>query len=287
MRVPGRALRDWLLVSARTGEPNPAIRTGAKPGEREGRLSQAGHLVLASVVVFLACSGLVFARKEAQVRLQRLAYCHRDAIGLQQTKTPGASILVVLAKALPSATSLQRQRLTQQATELVALYRYHCRSMQVISANYQSLVCVANGSAMVSATMLALLGVHGLKGEVAWPFTVLLASAFTLGLAVVSIQTFNLNDNLKASRALYEQTIGLARTFATSIANQQYTGETKVLSLLDRRDLSLFIRLIDQQLRSVDTPTFVMNDNFASKEALVLLRKASPSESSPPSVGRD
>ena len=264
------------MVSAKAAEPIPATRTGEKPGRRDGRLSQAGHLVLASAVVFLACSGLVIARREAQIRIQKLAYCHRETIERLPTKTRTASNLAALAQALPSATFLQRQRLTQQATELVALYRYHCRSMQIISANYQSLVSVANGSAMVSATMVALLRVHGLKGDIAWPFTVLVASAFTLGLALVSIQTFSLNDNLKTSRNLYEQTIALTRSFATSIANQQYTARGRTLSLLDRHELGLFISTIDQQLSSVDVPTFVMNGNFASKEARLLLKKTPP-----------
>lgn len=275
------------MVSAKAAEPIPVTRTGQKPERRDGRLSQAGHLVLASSVVFLACSGLVIARKEAQTRLQRLAYCQREAIGPQPTQASAASNLTELAEALPSATFLQRQRLTQQAAELIALYRYHCRSMQIISANYQSLVSVANGSAMVSATMVALLSVHGLKGEVAWPFTVLVASAFSLGLAVASIQTFSLNDNLKTSRTLYEQTIAFTRGFATSIANQEYAGQGRTLSLLDRHELGLFISTIDQQLSSVDVPTFLMNDNFAAKEALLLLNKTPPNPSPPQEEGRD
>jgi hypothetical protein len=159
--------------------------------------------------------------------------------------------------------------------------------MQIISANYQSLVSVANASAMVSATMVALLSVHGLKGDIAWPFTVLVASTFTLGLAVVSIQTFSLNDNLKTSRNLYEQTIALTRSFATSIANQQYTAQGRTLSLLDLHELGLFIRSIDQQLSSVNVPTFLMNDNFASKEALLLLKKTPPNAAPPQEERRD
>lgn len=287
VKAPGQALRHWLEMNTAMAEPEPATRPTLKPGRRRARLSQSGHMALAMAVVILAGMGLVVGRKEAQRRTQNLAYCHLDPIRTQPAMTPAISSLAVLAGALPSATLPQRQRLNQQAHELLRLDRYHCRSMQLISANYQALVMVANGSAMVSATMLALLSVHGLKSEIHWPFTVLMASAFTLGLAVVSIETFNLNTNLNTSRGLYEQTIALTRSFATSIANQEYVSSSQRLNLLDRQQLGLYISLIDQQLNRVDQPTFGMNDDFASREALVLLRKASPAESTPKVEDRD
>jgi hypothetical protein len=287
VKAPGQALRHWLEMNAAMVEPKPAMRPALKPGRRRARLSQSGHIALAIAVVTLAGMGLVVGRKEAQTRSQNLAYCHLDPIRMQPAMPPAISGLPVLTGALTSATLLQRQRLNQQSNELLRLNRYHCRSMQWISVNYQALVLVANGSAMVSATMLALLSVHGLKSEIHWPFTVLMASAFTLGLAVVSIETFNLNDNLNASRVLYEQTKALTRTFATSIANQEYVSPNQRLNLLDRQQLRLYISLIDQQLNRVDRPTFGMNDDFASREALVLLHKASPAVSTPKVVERD
>jgi hypothetical protein len=268
VKAPGQALRHWLEMNTAMAEPEHATRPTLKPGRRRARLSQSGHMALAMAVVILAGMGLVVGRKEAQRRTQNLAYCHLDPIRTQPAMTPAISGLA-------------------QAHELLRLDRYHCRSMQLISANYQALVMVANGSAMVSATMLALLSVHGLKSEIHWPFTVLMASAFTLGLAVVSIETFNLNTNLNTSRGLYEQTIALTRSFATSIANQEYVSSSQRLNLLDRQQLGLYISLIDQQLNRVDQPTFGMNDDFASREALVLLRKASPAESTPKVEDRD
>lgn len=274
-------------MNAAMAEPKPVTRPALKLGQRPARLNQSGHIALALAVVTLAGMGLVVGRKEAQRRTQNLAYCHLDPLPKQSAIPPALSGLPVLTGALASATLPQRQRLNQQANELVRLDRYHCRSMQLISVNYQALVLVSNGAAMVSATMLALLSVHGMKSEIHWPFTVLMASAFTLGLTVVSIEAFGLNANLNTSRALYEQTIALTRSFATSIANQEYVSPSQRLNLLDRQQLGLYISLIDQQLNRVDQPTFGMNDSFAIREALLLLRKASPAESTPKAEDSD
>lgn len=272
VKVPGQALLGWLVMSEAATEPNPTTHTAPKTVRR---LSNTGHLLLAIALISLACSGLLFFRKDAQNRVQKLQYCQRETVGFEQAESAAVSPMVLWVKALPNATPSQKQRLIQQAHELIALNRYHCQSMELISTNYQSLVSVANVSAMVSATMLALLSVHGLKGEITWPVTVLGASAFTLGLAVVSIQTFDLNDNLITSRALYEQTVALTRYFATSIANQEYVDARQRLNLLKPQDLAAFIEMIDQNLSSMDTPAFAMNDSYALKEAFLLLRNAS------------
>lgn len=285
VKIPGQAMLGWLVMNEATTEPSPTSNTGPKTVHRQARLSNTGHLLLAMSVVSLACSGFLIFRKDAQNRLQKLEYCQRETAVLQQAETAAMSPMVLLAKALPSATPLQKQRLLQQADELIALNRYHCQSMELISTTYQSLVSVANVSAMVSATMLALLSVHGLKGEITWPVTVLGASAFTLGIAVVSIQTFNLNDNLRTSRALYEQTVALKRYFATSIANQESADARQHLNLLNPQDLAAFMKTVDQRLSNIDTPAFAMNDSFALKEALLLLRNAS--STSPPTPQPD
>ena len=49
----------------------------------------------------------------------------------------------------------------------------------------------------------------------------LVASGFALGMAVVTINTFNLKSNQQISARLYKQTIALVRSFATAIANQE------------------------------------------------------------------
>jgi len=144
-----------------------------------------------------------------------LGYCDRVPIMLrqpytQQQQQPGDTLplstsinLKDLILALPTATPPQKQRLVQQAIELKELYQYHCQSMQIFSANYQALVGMANGAAMLSATMLALLSLHGLQTDIRWPFSVLVASGFALGIAVVTINTFNLKSNQQMSARLY------------------------------------------------------------------------------------
>jgi len=203
-----------------------------------------------------------------------------------QQQQPGNTLPLVtsinlkdLVQALTTATPLQKQRLVQQAIELSELYRYHCQSMQIFSAYYQALVGMANGAAMLSATMLALLSLHGLQTEIHWPFSVLVASGFALGMAVVTINTFNLKSNQQMSARLYKQTIALSRSFATAIANQEYGTGSDRLSLRKRYELNTFLELVDKQLALNDTPVFVMNDQFASKEAAALSHKESTTDS--------
>lgn len=204
----------------------------------------------------------------------------------QQQQQPGDTLPLAtsinpkdLVLALPTATPLQKQRLVQQAIELRELYQYHCQSMQIFSANYQALVGMGNGAAMLSATMLALLSLHGLQTEIHWPFSVLVASGFALGMAVVTINTFNLKSNQQMSARLYKQTIALSRSFATAIANQEYGTGSDRLSLRKRYELGTFLELVDKQLALNDTPVFVMNDQFASKEAAALSHKESTTDS--------
>ena len=267
---------------------------GDQRGQQAGRrmrLSTAGHLLLAGAILAIAFSVFLVSRQAAQSRQRTLGYCNRVPIILgqpytQQQQQPGNTLPLVtsinlkdLVLALTTATPLQKQRLVQQAIELSELYRYHCQSMQIFSANYQALVGMGNGAAMLSATMLALLSLHGLQTEIHWPFSVLVASGFALGMAVVTINTFNLKSNQQMSARLYKQTIALSRSFATAIANQEYGTGSDRLSLRKRYELNTFLELVDKQLALNDTPVFVMNDQFASKEAAALTRKESTTDS--------
>jgi len=249
------------------------------------QVSTAGHLLLAGAILAIAFSVVLVSRQAAQSRQRSLGYCNRVPIKLgqpytQQQQQPGDTLPLAtsinpkdLVLALPTATPLQKQRLVQQAIELRELYQYHCQSMQIFSANYQALVGMANGAAMLSATMLALLSLHGLQTEIRWPFSVLVASGFALGMAVVTINTFNLKSNQQMSARLYKQTIALSRSFATAIANQEYGTGSDRLSLRKRYELGTFLEVVDKQLALNDTPVFVMNDQFASKEAAALTHK--------------
>ena len=106
-----------------------------------------------------------------------------------------------------------------------------------------------------------------------------LASGFALGMAMVTINTFDLKSNQQTSARLYKQTMALARSFATAIANQEYGSGSDLLSLRDRSELGTFLDFIDQQLALNDTPVFVMDDQFAVKEAAALIHKASTTDS--------
>ena len=286
---PGMAIRQRLMeasvdASELTKHGSLGDQTGQQAGRRL-RLSTAGHLLLAGAILAIAFSVVLVSRQAAQSRQRTLGYCNRVPIMLGQPYTlqqqqPGNTLPLVtsinlkdLVQALTTATPLQKQRLVQQAIELSELYRYHCQSMQIFSAYYQALVGMANGAAMLSATMLALLSLHGLQTEIHWPFSVLVASGFALGMAVVTINTFNLKSNQQMSARLYKQTIALSRSFATAIANQEYGTGSDRLSLRKRYELGTFLELVDKQLALNDTPVFVMNDQFASKEAAALSHK--------------
>lgn len=286
---PEMAIRQWLMEASEDASELPKHGSlGSQRGQQAGRrlrLSTAGHLLLAGAILAMAFSVVLVSRQAAQSRQRNLGYCDRVPILLrqpytQQQQQPGDTLplatsinLKDLILALPTATPPQKQRLVQQAIELKELYQYHCQSMQIFSANYQALVGMANGAAMLSATMLALLSLHGLQTDIRWPFSVLVASGFALGIGVVTINTFNLKSNQQLSARLYKQTIALSRSFATAIANQEYGTGSDRLSLRDRYELGTFLEFVDKQLALNDTPVFVMDDQFASKEATALIRK--------------
>jgi len=292
---PGMAIRQWLMEQSVDASELPKHGSlGGQRGQQAGRrlrLSTAGHLLLAGAILAMAFSVVLVSRQAAQSRQRNLGYCDRVPIMLrqpytQQQQQPGDTLplttsinLKDLILALPTATPPQKQRLLQQAIELKELYQYHCQSMQIFSANYQALVGMANGAAMLSATMLALLSLHGLQTDIRWPFSVLVASGFALGMAVVTINTFNLKSNQQMSTHLYKQTIALSRSFATAIANQEYGTGSDRLSLRDRYELGTFLEFVDKQLALNDTPVFVMDDRFASKEATALIHKESTTDS--------
>lgn len=285
VKAPGQTVRNWLLASITVAEPAPDTSAESKPVGSSRRLNSTGHLMLAGLVLGLAYACFSLAQKDAGKRAHAVAYCQPEPIQARSAQSPTVSTLNILVEALPTSNALQRRRLMQQGNELLALYLYHCKSLQAFSTNYQALLTVANGSAVVSATMVAILSMHGVKSEVRWPFTVLTASAFTLGLTMASIQTFSLNSNLKASRELLERTNALKRSFASSIANQTYKGTANSLNLLNQKELGLFIHVMDQELSQIDIPIFHMDDNFASKEAFLLLNKPGNDEA-PPSPER-
>jgi hypothetical protein len=292
---PEMAVRQWLMEASEDASELPKHGSlGGQRGQQAGRrlrLSTAGHLLLAGAILAMAFSVVLVSRQAAQSRQRNLGYCDRVPILLrqpytQQQQQPGDTLplatsinLKDLILALPTATPPQKQRLVQQAIELKELYQYHCQSMQIFSANYQALVGMANGAAMLSATMLALLSLHGLQTDIRWPFSVLVASGFALGIGVVTINTFNLKSNQQLSARLYKQTIALSRSFATAIANQEYGTGSDRLSLRDRYELGTFLEFVDKQLALNDTPVFVMDDQFASKEATALIRKESTTDS--------
>lgn len=292
---PGMAIRQLLMEASVDASELPKHGSlGGQGGQQAGRrlrLSTAGHLLLAGAILAMAFSVVLVSRQAAQNRQRNLGYCNRVPLMLrqpypQQPQQPGDPLPIAtsinlkeLVLALPTASPLQKQRLVQQAIELKELYQYHCQSMQIFSANYQALVGMANGAAMLSATMLALLSLRGLQTEIHWPFSVLVASGFALGMAVVTINTFNLKSNQQMSARLYKQTIALSRSFATAIANQEYGTGSDRLSLRDRYELGRFLDFVDKQLALNDTPVFVMDDQFASKEAAALIHKASTTDS--------
>jgi hypothetical protein len=292
---PEMAIRQWLMEASEDASELPKHGSlGGQRGQQAGRrlrLSTAGHLLLAGAILAMAFSVVLVSRQAAQSRQRNLGYCDRVPILLrqpytQQQQQPGDTLplatsinLKDLILAIPTATPPQKQRLVQQAIELKELYQYHCQSMQIFSANYQALVGMANGAAMLSATMLALLSLHGLQTDIRWPFSVLVASGFALGIGVVTINTFNLKSNQQLSARLYKQTIALSRSFATAIANQEYGTGSDRLSLHDRYELGTFLEFVDKQLALNDTPVFVMDDQFASKEATALIRKESTTDS--------
>jgi hypothetical protein len=292
-RQPSRLSFWGLLVDEVKGreETQGLSCQGIKEVRRETRLTTAGHVLLAGAVLALACAVVVVGRREAQSRQSLLGYCNRAPIQLLESFSPSGTIapspmpprgpppLELLALNVPIATLAQRQRLAQQAREIKQLSQYHCKSMQFFSESQQALATMANGSATLAATMLGLLSLHGLQTAIRWPFTVLLASAFSLSMAVVSIQGFHLHDNARKSRVLFLQTLVIARAFATGIANQDYRYQTTVLPLRNPQSVGVLLRQIDAQLAVVDSPIFFMNESFSTNEFKILLHNILTTES--------
>lgn len=292
-RQPTRlSFMGWFVDDGEGREDTHGLSCqGIKEVCRETRLTTAGHLLLAGVVLALACAVVVVSRLEAQSRQTLLGYCNRAPIQLLGSLSPSGTIapspmpprgpptFELLALNVPIATLPQRQRLAQQASEIQQLAHYHCKSMQFFSESQQALATMANGSAMLAATMLGLLSLHGLQTAIRWPFTVLLASAFSLGMAVVSIHGFHLHDNAHRSRALFLQTLVIARAFATGIANQDYRYHTTVLPLRNPQSIGVLLRQVDAQLAAVAMPIFLMDESFATNEVKVLLRNTLSTDS--------
>jgi hypothetical protein len=95
---------------------------------------------------------------------------------------------------------------------------------------------MANFMAMISIIMLVLLGLDGIQTEIRWPLSILVESAFALGMAVLIISTFQLKANQQISVHLYRQTIALTRSFVIKIGNHENQNDTRLPSLRDRNE---------------------------------------------------
>jgi hypothetical protein len=253
---------------------------------RFARLHGLGHFAIIGIIMIMTYGLFIYSREQAQKRSRDLGYCDRAVPSLiQKTETRSGgrqrqSLVATsaargLALALPRATSLQRERLSEQINEFANLYRYHCSNMQDVSDDYQALLFVANSSGVLVLGMMVVVFRHIGKGELVWPYTVLLACACIFGMTLLSIQTFDLNGNMVASRAMAEQTAANVRSMSTAVANQAYQGPRGTVSLSDPQKLFSFMRLIDGQLSQVDRSNFTISDKADNKGAQLFYNKMS------------
>lgn len=275
----------------RDGEPRTACSPQAanKSPPILHRLSARGQPVVVVAALVVYGSLFLVSRLEAQRRQAELGYCNRDTIELgakppqttghqhTQLRTDPLASGYSLSLALPAASEPQRQRMVQQAKEAIQLFRYHCRSMQLFSSDFQSLLMVANGAGILTLGIVAWLSRQARRDELQWPLPLILTSACSFTLALVTIKTFNLQENMLNSRSLTQQSRGIARSYATSIANQSFREGSGVQGLDTSSSLAQFLEQMDNRLSRVDRSEFVISDQLDETGARLLYQRILPS----------
>ena len=260
------------------------LQAGCPPqGENQARpvlyrLKVRGQLTAVAGVLLLYSCLFLLSKLEAQRRQAELGYCSQGAVAQLTQQKSTSALGNDLAVALSAANERQRQRIAQQAKEAIELFQYHCRNMLLYSSDFQSLLIVANSAGIVMLGILAWLSQQA-RGEVMhWPLPVIVTSACSFALALATTKTFELQANLLNSRSLSQQSKSIARSYATSIANEAFQKGSRTTSLETRTGLAQFLEQMDSSLALIDRPIFALSDQVDENGARFLYQKMIPGE---------
>ena len=161
--------------------------------------------------------------------------------------------------------------MAEQADEAAELFRYHCLAMQLFSSDFQSLVMVANSAGILMIGTVAWLSRQPWRDNgLDWPLPLILTSACSFALAMASIKTFNLQENMLNSRTLAQQSREIARDYATSVANLNDVEDERIQELKSGQKIALLLKQMDSSLSQVDRAEFVISDRLDKKEAKLI-----------------
>jgi hypothetical protein len=252
------------------------------------RLTGKGQATVVAATLLLYISIFLLSRLEEQRRQSELGYCNRVTLELvsrqvqantRQKDRAHASAWASwerLSKALPTASKLQVRRMTQQVSEANELFRYHCKSMGMFSADFQSLVMVANGAGILALGILAWLSRQPRQQEMQWPLPLIVTSACSFTVALVTIKTFKLQENMLNSRSLTQQSRGIARGYATSLANLTEQQIRNAQRLAAGSSIGELLEQMDSQLALIDRSAFTISDQLDEKGAQLLYQQIAP-----------
>jgi hypothetical protein len=252
------------------------------------RLTGKGQFAVVAATLLLHISIFLLSRLEAQRRQAELGYCNRVSLELvsrqvqantRQKDRAQASAWASwerLSKALPTVSKLQVRRMTQQASEANELFRYHCKSMGLFSADFQSLVMVANGAGILVLGILAWLSRQPRQQEMQWPLPLIVTSACSFTVAVITVKTFNLQENMLNSRSLTQQSRGIARGYATSLANLTEPQTRNAQPLEAGSSIGELLEQMDSRLALIDRSGFAISDQLDEKGAQLLYQQIAP-----------
>jgi hypothetical protein len=252
------------------------------------RLTGKGQPAVVAATLLLYISIFLLSRLEAQRRQAELGFCNRDTLELVSKQSQANTLQKGraqasawtswerLSMALPMVSKLQVRRMTQQAREANDLFRYHCKSLGLFSADFQSLVMVANGAGILVLGILAWRSCQPRQQEMHWLLPLIVTSACSFAVALVTIKTFNLQENMLNSRSLTQQSRGIARSYASSLANltQQQTRNAQPLDA--GTSIGELLEQMDSRLTLVDRSKFTISDQLDEKGAQFLYQRIAP-----------
>lgn len=249
------------------------------------RFTGKGQATVVAATLLLYISIFLLSRLEAQRRQAELGYCNRVSLELVPTQAQANTLQKGrvqasawtswerLSMALPLVNKLQVRRMTQQTSEANELFRYHCKSMRLYTADFQSLVMVANGAGILMVGILAWLSRQPKQQEMHWPLPLILASACSFAVALVTIKTFNLQENMLNSRSLTQQSREIARSYVTSLANLSEQQTRNAQPLDARTSIDELLKQMDGGLALIDRSEFAISDQLDVKGAQLLYQR--------------
>jgi hypothetical protein len=109
-----------------------------------------------------------------------------------------------------------------------------------------------------------------------WPLPLIVTSACSFTVALVTIKTFKLQENMLNSRSLTQQSRGIARGYATSLANLTEQQTRNAQRLAAGSSIGELLEQMDSQLALIDRSAFTISDQLDEKGAQLLYQQIAP-----------